>query len=465
MSVSGDVIKEKNEFLTESIGRLLLKFSIPAVLSLLVSEMYNMVDSLFLGQVIGPIGIGALTIAFPVQRLFFAIAMLVAIGTSSSVARSCGEDDYSKVTRIISNAFILLTLIILFLAVGIFLFRDSLIIKLGSSESIFPYAKVYISIILIGALFQGLTILMSYILTAFGKTKIVLISTSIGAVCNIIINYFLVVKFNFGVEGAAIATVISQIAAFIYALIKFMQNKKQLNITLEGKLDKSISGGIILVGFSTFIVEISDAILAVVLNKILVQIGGDTAIVAVGLISRISMILFITVIGISSAMQPIAAYNYGAENYERVKKIVGLSIKSVTISSALLWAVMMIFTRQIIGVFVNDQSIINYTTNAFRLVISVFPSVGVYFVAIYYYQAMGMAKSSLLLSIFRELLVLIPLLHIMVYGFRLGVLGAWMAYPAADIISFVIAIIYIKCNKAEDMEEETIKGKAKMVTA
>jgi putative efflux protein, MATE family len=465
MLVNGDTRSEKSKFLTEDIGKLLLKFSIPAILSLLVAEMYNMVDSLFLGQVIGPVGIGALTIAFPVQRLFFAISMLVAIGASSVVARSCGENDYSKVKRIIPNAFIVLTSIILFLVIGIFIFRDSLIIKLGSSENIFPYAKAYISIILAGALFQGLMLLMAYILTAFGNTKIVLSSISIGAICNVIMNYILVVKFNFGVEGAAGATVSSQIVAFIYALIKFMQNKKQMNLIFENKLDKSIAKGIIFIGFSTFIVEISDAILAVVLNKILAQIGGDTGIVAVGLVSRVSMILFITVIGISAAMQPIVSYNYGAENYDRVKKIVGLSIKSVTITSIFLWVLTMIFTKQIIGLFVNDQNIINYTVSAFRLVIAVFPCVGVYFVAIYYYQAMGMARASVLLSIFREILVLIPLLHIMVYGLRLGVIGAWTAYPAADIISFVVAVIYIKCNRVESIENVPIKIKAKIATA
>ena len=465
MLVDGAARNEKNKFLTEDIGKLLIKFAIPAILSLLVSEMYNMVDSLFLGRVIGSVGIGALTIAFPVQRLFLAIAMLVAIGTSSAIGRSCGENDYSKIKRIIPNAFIVLTSMILFLIIVIFIFRDSLIIKLGSSENIFPYAKTYITIILAGVLFQGLMFLMAYILTAFGNTKILLVSISIGAICNVIMNYILVVRFNFGVEGAAIATVTSQIVAFIYALIKFMQNKKQMNLSFEGKLDKSIAKGIIFVGFSTFIVEVSDAILAVVLNKILVQIGGDTAIVAVGLVSRVSMLLFITVIGISSAMQPIAAYNYGAEDYDRVKKIVRLSIKFVTITSIFLWALTMIFTKQIIGLFVNDQNIINYTVSAFRLVIAVFPCVGLYFVAIYYYQAMGMARTALLLSVFREILVLIPLLHIMVYGLRLGVVGAWLAYPAADIISFIVSIIYIKYNRAESMEDAPIKTKAKIVTA
>lgn len=465
MQARGNIKNGNGQFLTENIWKLLLRFSIPAILSLLVAEMYNMVDSLFVGQVVGAKGIGALTIAFPVQRLFVAVSMLVAIGATTAVARSNGENDYKAIRKIIPNALIILTAIILVLSIGIFIFIDSAIMKLGSSETIFPYAKSYISIILFGVLFQGLTILISYILTSFGDAKIVLLSTGIGAICNIIIDYLLVIVLDYGVAGAAVATVISQIISFVYAYIKFIQYKKVINLKLEFKFEKSIFTGIIFVGFSTFVIEISDAVVSVILNKMLIEIGGDTAIVAVGLITRISMFLFMTIIGISSSMQTIAAYNYGARSYDRVRKIVKLSIKFVTISSIVLWAVMMVFTKQIIGTFVNDPEIIKYTVNAFRIVVSVIPCVGIYYVAIYYYQAMGMAKLSFLLSIFRQIIIFIPTAYIMIYGFGLGTIGAWIAYPISDVISFVISIIYIKYYQLEDIETEAIKEKGRVVTA
>lgn len=465
MSASAKVTGKNVQFTTENISKLVLRFSIPVIISLLVAEMYNMVDSLFVGRVVGAKGIAALTIAFPVQRLFQAISLLVAIGASTAVARSSGENNYSKIKKIVPNAFIILISMILFLILGMFIFKDSIIMKLGCSEAIFPYANTYISIILIGVLFQGLTFLISYILTSFGDTKIILLSTSIGAMFNIVLDYIAVVILNYGVGGAAFATVVSQIIAFIYALIKFIHIKNKMNLKLTGKLDKSISKAIVFVGFSTFVIEISDAVVAVILNKILVQMGGDAAIIAVGLISRISMFLFINIIGISSAMQPIAAYNYGAEMYNRVKEIVKFSVKLVTISSVILWGLTMIFTKQLISVFVNDMDIINYTTGAFRVVVALLPCIGIYYVTIYYYQARGMAKTSFLLSIFRQIVVFIPLLYIMVYGFGLGIMGAWIAYPISDVISLIISIIYIKNDELEDMEQELVKEKRGIVTA
>lgn len=464
MLSGGNTVKENKEFVRENVGKLLFKFAIPAILSMLVAEMYNMVDSLFVGQVIGAKGIAALTIAFPVQRLFFAISMLVAVGTSTAVSRSLGENDYSKIKKIIPNSIVVLLSMIIFFILAILIFNDDVIIKLGSSDNVFPYAKTYVSIILLGVVFQGLGVLISYILTSFGEAKVILVSTSVGAVFNIVIDYLLVVILNFGIGGAAVATVLSQIVAFIYALMKFMQIKKNMNLKFHMELDKSIYKGIIFIGFSTFIVEISDAVVSVFLNKILVEMGGDKAIVAVGLVSRVSMFLFVTIIGISSAMQPIAAYNYGAGRYDRVKKIVKFSVKSVTISSIVLWALSIIFTKQIIGIFVNDNEIINYTAKAFRIVVSLLPSIGIYYVAIYYYQAMGMAKLSLMLSIFRQIIIFIPVVYIMVYGFELGVVGAWVSYPISDIISLGISLIYIRYYQVEDIEEEIVKER-RVVTA
>jgi len=465
MSADSKVTENNEMFLTENIGKLILKFSIPVIISLLVAEMYNMVDSLFVGQVIGAKGIAALTIAFPVQRLFQAISMLVAIGASTAVARCCGENDYSKIKRIIPNAFIVLLVMILTLIVGIFIIRDDLIIKLGASEAVFPYAKAYISIILFGVIFQGLVFLIAYILNSFGNSKIILYSTLIGAIFNFILDYIFVIKFNFGIEGAAVATALSQLISFLYSFKRFMEIKKHMNISFQFKLEKSIYRSIIFVGFSTFIIEISDAVVAVFLNKILAELGGDMAIVAVGLISRISMFMFINIIGISSAMQPIAAYNYGAENYDRVRKIVKYSTKLVSLTSIVFWILIMVFARELLGIFVNEKEIIDYTVNAFRIVVSILPCIGIYYVAIYYYQAMGMAKLSVLLSIFRQIIVFIPLVYILVYGFNLGVKGAWIAYPVSDVISFFIAIVYIKIYQLEEKEEVLVKEKATVATA
>ena len=439
-----NVAESNKMFGEEKIGKLLLKFSVPAIISLMVAEMYNMVDSMFLGQTIGANAIGALTIAFPIQRLFFAISMLIAIGASTSVSRSCGDKDFDNLKIIIPNAIILMFIIISVIATGIFIFQDNILISLGASENTFPLAKEYVSIILIGVLFQSFTIIASYILTSFGNTKIVLLSTSIGAIFNVIIDYFLINVFSYGVKGAAIATVVSQIIAFIYVLIIFIKLKTGLKFSFKLTLNKAVSVGIIYVGFSTFMVEISDAIVAAVLNNLLFSYGGDLAIITIGLTTRVSMFLFMTVMGISSAMQPIAAYNYGAGNYTRLKEVVKISIIAVSASSTLLWALFMIFSKQLIGLFINDSAIIDQTAKAFRMVIAVFPCIGVYYLAICYCQAINRVKTSFKLSLFRQLIIFIPLVYSFVIGLGMGVDGAWLAYPVSDMISFITAAIFIK---------------------
>jgi len=428
----------------ERIGKLLLKFSVPAIISLMVAEMYNMVDSMFLGQAIGANAIGALTIAFPIQRLFFAISMLIAIGASTSVSRSCGDKDFESLKTIIPNAIVLMLIIVSIFDIGIFVFLNKILFSLGASVNTFPLAKDYVSIILIGVVFQSFTVIASYIITAFGDTKIVLLSTSIGAIFNVIINYFLVNIYSYGVKGAATATVVSQIIAFMYVLIVFIRLKMGLKFSFKLTLNKAISFGIICVGFSTFIVEISDAVVAAILNSLLFSYGGDLAIVTIGLTTRVSMFLFMTIMGISSAMQPIAAYNYGAGNYTRLKEVVKASLIAVSVSSTLLWALFMIFSKQLIGLFINDSAIIDQTVKAFRVVIAVFPCIGVYYLSIAYCQAINRVKASFKLSIFRQIIIFIPLVYAFVSGLGMGVLGAWLAYPVSDMISFITAAIFIK---------------------
>ncbi|MBZ9634101.1 MATE family efflux transporter [Clostridium sp. FP1] len=463
----GNVAESNKAFGEEKIGKLLLKFSVPAIISLMVAEMYNMVDSMFLGKAIGADAIGALTIAFPIQRLFLAISMLIAVGASTAVARSCGDEDFENLRTIIPNAIVLMLIMISIIGTGIFIFQDKILISLGASEKMFPLAKDYVSIILIGVLFQSFTLIASYIITAFGNTKIVLFSTCIGAICNVIIDYVLINVFSYGVKGAAIATVISQIIGFIYVLTVFMKIKKELNFSIRLTLNKAVSLGIVYVGFSTFIIEISDAVVAAILNNLLSSYGGDLAIVTVGLTTRVSMFLFMTVMGISSAMQPIAAYNYGAGNYTRLKEVVKTAIIAVSVSSTILWAIFMIFAESLIGIFISDSAIIVGTAKAFRMVIAVFPCLGIYYLSISYCQAINRVKASFKLSIYRQIIVFIPLVYALVVGLDMGVFGAWLAYPISDVISFITAAIFIKYTYTSleilEMHQIYKKNKAKLI--
>ncbi|KGN03001.1 multidrug transporter MatE [Clostridium novyi A str. 4570] len=430
-------------FSDQKIGKLLIKFAIPTMLSLLVMELYNMVDTIFVGSTIGAVGIGALTIALPIQKLITSTGLMMAVGTSTAVSRNLGGKKYENLRKIILNSLILTSLILISLCVLIFLFRDGIIKNLlGSSETLFPYAYQYISIILFGGTFQCLTLVIGYVIMALGDTKVTLKAMSIGATVNVILDAILVVHFSMGVKGAALATSFSQILAFSYAVFRFLKVKKEINLEFKFIFERKIVKTIISVGFSTFIVEASDGLLSIVFNNLLSASGGDDAVVIIGTITKVSMFLFITVLGISSAMQPIAAFNYGSKNYEKLKLVIKETIIFITATTFIVWGLMMIFPSNLIGIFLKDEDLLLRAVRAFRIVIIIFPCVGIYYVCIYCCQALGKAKASFILSIYRETLICIPAAVILVYS--LGTLGAWIAYPVSDGIAALTGLFYIK---------------------
>jgi len=428
-------------FAEGKVGKVLFKFSVPTIISSLVAELYNMVDTLFLGRVIGAKGIDALIVAFPIQRLIIAASVMIAVGASTSAARSCGEGDYEAMRDTISSALSLIGVIIIPTVIIIFLFKDNIIRALGASDAIFPYANDYITIVLMGALFQCFIIVGSYIMMALGDTKIVLTSTSIGAICNVILDYLSVVVFSYGVKGAAASTVISQFISFMYTLKHFIKTKKAYNLSFKFNLKKVFWTQILSTGFTNFVIESEDGIVVAVLNNLLARHIGITIL---GITSKISMFLYVTVIGISSSMQPIAAYNYGAGDYKRLKEVVKKTTIAVFISSIIVWILAAVFSEQMIGLFIKDQYIIEESAKAFRIMIAAFPMLSFYYVSTYYYQAVGRTKLSFVLSITEQILVVIPLSFIFLEVFNMGPKGVWISYPIGDTIVSLISIALLK---------------------
>lgn len=450
MKIDNMVFAEKN------ITKLLLKFAIPSVISLLIQELYNMVDTVYVGRYVGVNAIAAMTIAFPIQKLITAIGLLIAVGASTYVARTLGEKNVSELKKIILNSLFLALLTLTFISILTFIFREPILHTLGASEIVYPLANQFVSIILIGGIFQSLAFIYCYIMVSFGNTKMTLYTSILGLVLNIIINYILVVTLKMGIQGSAIATVTSQIFSFIFAYFKFNCVKKVLNIkfsihSINKTINKTNIAGIISTGFPTFVIEFSDALVALVLNKILYAEGGDAAIVMVGVITKVSMFMFITIIGISSSMQPIVSYNFGAKNYDFIKKAVTIGVKTVTIASFIFWAILMFFSNSIIGSFIMDETLLVNTVNAFRVCISLIPLIGIYYITIYYFQAIGEAKKSLLFSIYREIIVFIPLAILFVQFW--GINGAWIAYPVTDAIVALTSAFSLKKTLGEDLSE------------
>lgn len=442
---------DRDVFLKGKVENVLLKFAIPSIMTLLVTELYNMVDTFFVGRHVGPDAIGALTIAFPIQRLIAATGLCIAVGAAANVARYLGEKQHKKLRAVLTNAITLTTIVMVIMSIFLYIFLDEVLISLGASRVILPLARQYVSIILLGGLFQCLTFVMCYNMNSLGNPKITLIATSLGAILNIIIDTIFVVKLNFGIKGAAYATTISQITAFLFALYVFISVAKDINLSFEIGLDKDVVKTVVAVGFPTFIVEVSDAVVALVLNNLLLRHGGDAAVIVSGTITKISMFMYVNIIGISSGMQPIAACNFGAKNFKRLKETIKKTIAITLATSIAIWLVMMIFTEPIIGSFLKDDALLKDATKAYRIMICIFPAISLYYVAIYSYQAVGKAKESFLLSIYRQIVIFIPVVIIFMKLWK--VMGAWYAYPASDVISAITGLVYIKKVK-ESLEEK-----------
>lgn len=455
-----------NIFSKENTSRLLLRFAVPAVISLLVVEIYGMVDTVFVGRYIGANAIAALTIAFPIQKLLSAIGLLIAIGTSTQISRNLGEENSSEINKTIVNSFFISIISMIIVPFIMFVFRSPILYKLGASNLTYSLTEDYSSIVLLSGIFQCLGMVMCYVLTSFGRTKVNLYANATGVLVNIILNYILVVKLQVGIKGAAISTVVSQATVFAFSyyhfreVIKYYKIKLRLSSALYA-FNKNIINSILAIGFSTFIVEISDAVGTVILNNLLFSSGGDSAITIIGAVTKVSMFMYIIIIGISSAMQPIAAYNYGAGKLDKVKETVYTTIKMVIISSVVLVIVTGIFTSQILGFFLKDKEILDNAVLAFRICISLVPLTGVYYVLIYYYQAIGQAKRGFLLSIFKDILAFIPLAITLVQVF--GTLGAWITYPVTDFLSAILSI-YLLINPYKVEEDPEVERRLQVLS-
>ncbi len=438
----GEAKPSSSVFTQDSIYKSLIHFAVPGVITILMAELYNMVDTFFVGRYSGSDAIGAMGIAFPIQRLIIALSLMIGVGTATAVSRSLGENNPQKMRENIGASISLGIVVLSLVPIVLYLFPQKILTLLGARGEIYQQSKAYLDIVVMGSLFLGFTNIFGYELTALGYPKITLIATSIGTLINVAVDFVLVGLFGMGVQGAAIATVLSQAVAFWFTLSNVNYYRRLHKFSLRPSVNAKIMQGIVAVGFATFIVEISDAVLIASLNNILLPIGGNEAVIIVGAITRVSMFMYITIIGISAGMQPLAAYSYGAKDFERLKKIVGATSRLVFGSSVLLWGLIMIFTKAIIGSFMKEIELLEKTVSIFRFTIVIFPIITMYYVCIYYCQSIGQARLGFFLSIYRQLLLFIPIVLLLTQ--LMGMNGAWLTYPATDAIAAVTGVYFMR---------------------
>lgn len=432
---------------TESISKLLFKFSIPAITGMIVNALYNIVDRIYIGHIkgVGASALSGLAITFPISVIIMAFGMLVGLGASAVISIRLGEKNKEAANNILGNSLILITIISLVLSLIGLLFLDELLFLFGASENSIPYAKAYIQIILMGAVFQNIGFGINNIIRAEGNPKMAMLTMVFGAIINIILDPILIFGFNMGIQGAAIATIISQAFNTLWVIkyFTFKNSRSVLKIKKENlKLRLYIIKDIFAIGISPFSMQIASSAVVVLYNKGLYAYGGDIAIAAMGILNSISMLIFMPIFGISQGIQPIIGYNYGAKLYPRVIKVLKLAITFGTLVAVIGFIGVQIFAKLFIGIFVgNNPELINLGARGIRIDLIFLPVLGFQILGASFFQAINEAKTSMLLSILRQVIVLIPLILILPLFFGLD--GIWLSQPFADLIATALTAFFL----------------------
>jgi len=427
----------------ESLGKLLIRYSGPAIIATAAASLYNIIDRIFIGQGVGPLAISGLALTFPLMNITAAFGAMVGVGSSSMVSIRLGQHDRKGATLILGNAAMLN--IILGLAVGLItlIFLEPILYALGASHETLPYAKEFMQVLLIGNVFTHLYYGLNNIMRASGYPGKAMMTTLITVAVNLVLAPLFIFVFHWGIRGAALATVFAQLTGAATAGFHFTKISSFVHF-LPGymKLKKVIIKDIISIGMSQFFILICASIVVSIMNLSLRKYGGDYAIGAFGIINSIGNLTVMVVLGFCQGMQPIVGYNFGAKQIPRVIKTFKLTIIAGTLVTSFGFFLAELLPRLISSAFTNDSILIELSTTGMRLTLMMFPLVGFQIVASSFFQSIGNAKISILLSLTRQVLFLIPALLILPHLWGLN--GVWLGSPAADITSTLLTLLVLR---------------------
>ena len=426
-----------------SIPRLLLSFSVPAIVGMMVNALYNVVDRIFIGRGVGALGLAGATVGFPIMLVLMAFGMLVGMGGASLISIRLGEGKREEAERILGNSFVLLIAVSAVLTVLGLVFLDPLLRLFGSSDAILPFAREYVGIILAGSVFMGLGFGMNNFIRAEGNPRIAMATMLIGAVLNIALDPLFIFVLNMGIRGAALATVLSQAVAAAWVLSYFLGKRSSLSLRVANlRLDPRILRKIAVIGSPPFVMQLAASVLNAILNNQLQRYGGDLAISAMGIMYGVVMFIFMPVFGLNQGAQPIIGFNYGARKFDRVRKTLVLAIGAATAIMLVGFFVTRIFPGAIIRLFAGDNpELVELGTRAMRIFLVMMPVIGFQIVSANYFQAVGKPRPAMILSLSRQVLLLIPALLILPRFF--GLEGVFLAGPVSDLGSAILTGIWL----------------------
>ncbi len=425
---------------TKPVGRLLWQYAAPAIVAMTASSLYNIIDRAFIGQIVGADAIAGLGITFPFMNLSAAFGAAVGVGASTCISVKLGQKDYKTAEELLGNT-VTLNLIVGFLFMVIcMLFLDPILRFFGASEVTLPYAREFMEVILLGNMITHMYFGMNAVLRAAGKPRHAMYATLFTVACNIVLVITFVWLFRWGIRGAAMATITSQTLALCWQLWIFSDKEEIIHLK-SGiyKLKAVLVRNIIAIGISPFLMNVAACIIVIFMNNQLVRYGGDMDVASYSISNSIAMMFVMFVMGVNQGMQPIAGYNYGAENYDRLMKVLNISMMAATAIMLTGWLIAMFLPYYCARIFTTDQTLIELSIFAIRVNMLVFPVIGFQMVITNFFQCIGKVQTAIFLSLSRQLLLLLPLL--VVLPLIWGIDGVWAALPASDATAALMAAI------------------------
>lgn len=447
---------------TEKIGKLLKQYALPAIIAQTASSLYNMVDSIFIGQGVGPMAISGLAVTFPLMNLSTAFGTLVGAGAATMLSVLLGQKNYKAANKVLGNVVSLNIIIGLFFMVLALIFIDPILYFFGASENTLPYAKEYISIILIGNIVTHLYFGLNAAMRSSGSPKKAMGLTIFTVVFNTILDPIFIFGLDMGIAGAAWATVIAQTVAMLVVLHHFNDKARPFHFE-KGilRLDLRVAKASLSIGMGPFLMNAAACLVTLFINQQLREYSGDLGIGAYGICNRFVFMFAMICMGLNQGMQPIAGYNYGARQYSRVKEVFWKTAKLAMVMTTLCFVFGMFFPRMAVGIFTHDEQLMELSAKALRIMTLIFPIVGFQMIATNFFQSLGMVKKSVILSLSRQILFLLPLLYTLPKWF--GADGVWMSFPISDALAtlltiFMLGRLFRKFSQLKDGDDPSILG-------
>ncbi len=447
---------------TERIGKLLQQYAMPAIIAMIASSLYNMVDSIYIGQGIGALAISGLAVAFPLMNLSTAFGTLVGMGCSTILSILLGQKNYGAANKVLSNIMALNIIISLIFAVTALIFMDPILYFFGASENTIGYAREYMQILMYGNIFSHCYFGLNNAFRTCGKPKIAMGLTVFTVLFNSALDPILIFGFKMGIQGAAIATIAAQMVALAYSVYYFADHRRPIHFE-KGivRLDFRIAKDSLAIGAGPFLMNAAACMVSLFVNQQFRKYSGDLGIGAFGICNRITFIFIMMCMGFNQGMQPIAGYNYGARQYSRVKEVYKKTVFFAIICTSACFLACELLPKYAVLIFTHDQELYAMAHRGLRLMNIIVPIVGFQIVSTNLFQCLGMVSRSVILSLSRQVICLIPLLYLL--PLWLGSDGIWLSYPASDIISSVMTLIMIlglfrKLDKIKDGDDPDILG-------